>query len=290
MRRGIAGARGTAIVLLFFALPATTWAGEPAPLGHLLLNGGGGEAGGFWTKLFELAGGKEAPIVVLPTASSRPEAGQEYVDELVALGATHARALELRARADAERPEFIDAISRARAIFFTGGDQSRITRALLGSPAGAAVAEAYRRGAVLAGTSAGLACMSERMLTGEGDFTKLLAGNVEVVEGLGFVTEAILDQHFVARSRESRLLSAVLEHPGLLGIGVDEKTAVWIAPDRTLEVLGEGWVVIFDARTSAVRRRSDAGGTRLAVDALTTRILLSGERFDLKSGLPLPPR
>jgi cyanophycinase len=290
MRRGTYFARATSAVLLVVALQARARADEPAALGHLLLNGGGGEATGYWPKLFELAGGKESPIVILPTASSRPEAGQEYVDELIALGATSVRSIELRSRADAGRPDFIEAISKARAIFFTGGDQSRITRALLGSPAGEAVAEAYRRGAVLAGSSAGLACMSERMLTGEGDFTKLLAGNVEVVEGLGFVTEAILDQHFVARSRESRLLSAVLEHPGLLGIGVDEKTTVWIAPDRTLEVLGEGWVVIFDARKSAVRRRSDAGGTRLAVDSMTTRILLSGDRLDLKSGLPLTAR
>ena len=129
------------------------------------------------------------------------------------------------------------------------------------------------------------------MLTGEGDFTVLRGGNVEVKEGLGYVTEAILDQHFVARQRQNRLISVVLEHPELPGIGVDEKTAIWIRPDRTFEVLGEGWVMIFDARQSAVRSDGPVGAMekpKLATDEIVTRILISGDRFDLKSGKVLP--
>lgn len=260
-----------------------------APGGHLVLLGGGGEPDAVWAKIFELAGGKEARLVVLPTASEREETGPEYLAELAALGYTNTAWLPLKTAEDAARPEIVAALEEARIIFFSGGDQSRITAALLGSPALAAVQRNYRSGGVIAGTSAGLACMSTPMITGEGDFSVLRAANVELEPGLGFVTEAILDQHFVARQRQNRLISAVLEHRELLGIGVDERTAIWIRPDRTFEVLGDGWVMVFDARASRVERRADpAGRTLLGVDAMTTRVLLPGARFDLVRGLPLP--
>jgi cyanophycinase len=267
-------------------------AGSPPPpersLGHLLLNGGGGEADPYWPKFFELAGGKGAPIIILPTASSRDEAGQEYVDELRPMGATAVSWLPLRTREDASRPEILAAIAAAKGIFFTGGDQSRITAAILGTPAEAAIRKVYDDGGVVGGSSAGLACMSRVMLTGEGDFELLSAGNVEVKEGLGYVTEAILDQHFIQRQRQNRLISVVLEHPELPGIGVDKQTSIWIRPDRTFEVLGAGWVMIFDARRSRIRR--DRGGPKahLGVDEMVTRILLPGDRFDLVSGSILP--
>ncbi len=256
--------------------------------GHLLLNGGGGEAAPFWPKLFELAGGKDAPIVILPTASERAETGQEYVVELEAMGATGMQWLPLKTREDAARPEILAALAHARAIFFTGGDQSRITAAILGTPAEAAIRKVYDDGGVLAGSSAGLACMSRIMLTGEGNFEVLQAANVEVKEGLGYVTEAILDQHFVSRQRQNRLISVVLENPALPGIGVDEKTSIWIRPDRTFEVLGEGWVMIFDARRAQVRRDGAVAKAHLGVDEMVTRILLPGDRFDLKTGTLLP--
>jgi cyanophycinase len=276
---------------LLCAIPADGMRVEQEGRGHLLLNGGGGEATGYWPKFFELAGGKDQPIVILPTASERAEAGQEYVDELLPLGATNVRWLPLRAREDASKPEIVEAIGAAKAIFFTGGDQSRITAAILGTPAEAAVRKVYERGGVLGGSSAGLACMSEKMITGNGDFTLLTAGNVEIVRGLGYVTEAIVDQHFVARQRQNRLISGVLENPTLLGVGVDERTTIWIKPDRTFEVLGDGWVMIFDARRSAIRTlppvAADAKQPRLAADPIVTRILVAGDRFDLESGEPI---
>jgi cyanophycinase len=267
------------LALVLGALPAQAMRVDQTPTGHLLLNGGGGEAGDYWPKLFELAGGMDRPIVIVPTASERPEAGPEYVDELVALGATNVRSLAIRTRDDAGNPGIVEALASARAIFFTGGDQSRITAAILGTPAERAIRDAYAGGAVLGGSSAGLACMSEKMLTGEGDFKVLTSGNVELKPGLGYVTEAIVDQHFVARQRQNRLISVVLENPWLLGVGVDEKT--------TFEVLGEGWVMVFDARRSVIRRHVTGGSSKLAADALVTRILLRGDRFDLKSGEPI---
>jgi cyanophycinase len=126
--------------------------------------------------------------------------------------------------------------------------------------------------------------MSRIMLTGEGDFTVVRGGNVEVKEGLGYVTEAILDQHFVARQRQNRLISVVLEHPELPGIGVDERTSIWIRPDRTFEVMGEGWVMIFDARKSVVRHDGATAKPKLATDEMELRVLTAGDRYDLRTG------
>ncbi|MGE0641241.1 MAG: cyanophycinase [Thermoanaerobaculia bacterium] len=282
--RRFAFAARLAVAALFFAalLPA---APSASPLtGHLLLNGGGGEARGYWERFLALAGGKDRPIVVLPTASERPEAGIEYVETLREAGATNVQSIELRTREDAGRADFLSALSGAAGIFFTGGDQSRITAAILDTEAERAIRHVYDSGGVLGGSSAGLACMSAKMLTGGGAPDRIAAGNTELARGLGFVTEAIVDQHFVARQRQNRLLSVVLENPSLLGIGVDERTTVWIRPDRTLEVVGEGQVMIFDARASAARRVVTGDRTLLAIDALVSRILVAGDRLDLATG------
>ncbi|MFN7941824.1 MAG: cyanophycinase [Thermoanaerobaculia bacterium] len=274
------------------ALPAAALAaGAPPGRGHLLLTGGGGEPDAMWAKFFELAGGKDAPIVVLPTASERPEAGSEYVEELAKKwGATHAQWLELRTRADADRPDFVATLRAARAIFFTGGDQVRITEALLGSPALDAVRSVYARGGVLAGTSAGTACMSAVMITGEGDFTVVRAGAVETKTGLGFVTRAIVDQHFVTRQRSNRLLSVVLEHPELPGLGIDEVTTAWFRPDDTVEILGEGSVLVFDATRAAVAHAAESDKPHLGARGVTLHVLLPGERYDLARRTVLGPR
>jgi cyanophycinase len=251
--------------------------------GHLLLNGGGGETPDFWQRFFVLAGGTDAPVVVLPTASERPEAGPEYVEELMRdYGATAVRWLPLGTAEDGANPELVAAIAAARGVFFTGGDQSRITAALLGTPAMEAVRAVLARGGVLAGSSAGLACMSEVMITGEGNFEVVRAGAVETKPGLGFVTQAVLDQHFVARKRLNRLLSVILERPQLLGIGVDERTAVWFRPDGTAEVLGAGSILVVDARQAALR---EAPETRdFGARDVRMHLYLPGESFVLATG------
>ncbi len=120
------------------------------------------------------------------------------------------------------------------------------------------------------------------MITGDGDFTVITADNVELTPGLGLFRGVIVDQHFVARQRYNRLISVVLEHPELLGVGVDEETAVWVRPDGTFKVLGEGWVVVLDASESNISRSvQDGGRTDLGVHDLRTHVLQPGEVFDL---------
>ncbi len=285
-------ASGLAVLaLLIGALPQPAVSDEPAPrAGHLVLIGGGDKPADAMLKFVALAGGKDAPIVVIPTASGEPDAA-EYYEKLFReeLGCTDAVSLRIRSRADASRPDFVALARKARGIFFGGGDQIRITNALLGTPVGDAIAAAFAGGAVVGGTSAGTACQSEKMITGEGDFTQVRTRSVELWKGLGFLPrDVVVDQHFLRRQRQNRLLSVVLEDPSLLGVGVDEATAIWVRPDGTLQVLGESGVMVFDAKGAALSRQPrPTGQDLLGIRDLTVHLLLPGDTYDLRTRRPL---
>ena len=277
------------LLLLGAKAPFALGAEVPAR-GHLVLIGGGDKPPEVMRKFVELAGGKDAPIVVIPTASSEADA-PDYYEKLFReeLGCLDAVSLRIRSRADASRPDFVALARKARGVFFGGGDQIRITNALLGTPVGDAIAAAFAGGAVVGGTSAGTACQSEKMITGEGDFTQVRTRSVELWQGLGFLPpDVVVDQHFLRRQRQNRLLSVVLENPSVLGIGVDEETAIWVRPDGTLQVLGESGVMVFDAKGAALSRQPrPTGQDLLGVRGLSLHLLLPGETFDLNSRRPL---
>ena len=271
-------------------LPAATE--EANTRGHLVLIGGGSKPRMVLRTFVELAGGSDAPIIVIPTASGDPDTGEYYeklfVDEV---GCTHVTALPIKTREDAASPEYVSMIDSAGGVFFSGGDQNKILAALAGTAVGSAISRLYWQGKVIGGTSAGTACQSDPMITGEGDFSVIEADNIELKPGLGFFPEIIIDQHFVARRRQNRLISTVLEHPERLGIGVDEATAVWLKPNLTFQVLGRGWVFVYDALDSKVQRsaprKGEEQGKKLGVTNLKTHILLPGARFSLKRRCPL---
>lgn len=274
-------------VLLKFVLLLSPAVAVAAPPGHLILNGGGERPRAVMEKFVELAGGKDALIVIVPTASGEPDTGSRYVEEFTRqYGCSRVAVLDVRERLDAERAENVSLVEGAGGVFFTGGDQRRITAALLDTPVGAAIARVHARGAVLGGTSAGTACMSPLMITGEGDFQVITAGNVELARGLGFFTGVIVDQHFIARQRQNRLIAVVLEHPEMVGVGVDEATAVWVRPDGSLRVLGEGSVMVVDARGATVSRLSRRPGQfhdLLGASGLRVHVLLPGQEFALNT-------
>jgi cyanophycinase len=266
-----------------------------APKGHLVLIGGGEKPAGAMRKFVELAGGPQALIVAIPTASKEPDTGSYYVKLFKEeYGCANVVALEIRSKADAMRPDYAELAGKASGIFFGGGDQIRITNALLGTPVGAAIARAFAHGAVIGGTSAGTACQSDPMITGEGDFKVIRANSVELWNGLGFFRGVVVDQHFIARQRSNRLISVILEHPELLGVGVDEDTAVWVRPDDTFQVLGTSCVMVLDAKGTAVTRQPvETGQDLLGVHGMRVHVLLPGESFDLAkrsviSGAPAP--
>lgn len=257
----------------------------PAPKGHLVLIGGGEKPADAMAKFIELAGGPEAPMIAIPTASKDDDVSTYYTTLFRdKYGCPNMVTLDIKSKADAMRQDWADLARQARGIFFGGGDQIRITGALLDTPVGDAIAAAYAGGAVIGGTSAGTACQSKVMITGEGDFTVIRSNSVEVWRGLGFLRDVIVDQHFIARQRSNRLISVILEHPEALGVGVDEDTAVWVRPDGTFQVLGKSCVMVVDAKGATISRRpSETGQDGLGVHGLKVNILLPGEEFDIKA-------
>jgi cyanophycinase len=248
-----------------------------------VLIGGGEKPAEAMRKFVELAGGPQALIVAIPTASKEPDTGAYYVKLFKEeYGCANVSSLEITSKADAMRPDYAALAGKAGGIFFGGGDQIRITDALLGTPVGGAIADAFARGAVIGGHSAGTACQSDPMITGEGDFKVIRTNSVELWQGLGFFRGVVVDQHFIARQRSNRLVSVILEHPGLLGVGVDEDTAVWVRPDGTFQVMGKSCVMVLDAKGAEVSRQPvETGQDLLGVHGMRVHILLPGESFDL---------
>jgi cyanophycinase len=234
-------------------------------------------------RFIHLAGGPDADLVVFPTASEEADTG-DYYRELFAddYGCRNVAVAEVHDRDDAMDEKLAERVRAADGIWFSGGDQRRITEALLDTPVGTAVVEAWRRGATVGGTSAGTACQSGLMITGDGDFDVITADNVVLWPGLGMFEGVIVDQHFVARRRHNRLISVVLEHPELVGVGVDEGTAVWVRPDGTFRVIGEAWVVVYDATEAEVRRGAfTRDRTALGAHGMRMHVLIDGDVYDV---------
>lgn len=256
---------------------------DAQPEGHLFVVGGGHRGPELWARFIELAGGEGgARILVIPLASSEPEeSGRSVADGYVERGAVEAISVMLT-REQAEDPATAALLDEYTGIWFVGGSQSRITDVLAGTPFNEAIERRYREGAVVGGTSAGAAIMSDSMITGSqilagedtigyhGDeFHRIERGYLEIVPGLGYLPGAIVDQHFVRRERHNRLISAVLERPSMIGLGIDESTAVVVRPDGTWNVVGESVAVVYDARDALITSEDapvlGAGGVRFHV-------------------------
>jgi cyanophycinase len=274
----------TLLFTLYFVAAAALAGDAPPPQGHLVLIGGGEKPAAAMQKFVDLAGGPEAPIVIVPTASGEADTGDYYIGLFGGNhGATDVTVLPVRTKHDATLPENVAIASRARGIFFSGGDQRRIIDALEGTPVLEAIRARWRAGIVIGGTSAGTACQSPLMITGDGDFEVIRAGAVALRTGLGFFDGVVVDQHFVARQRFNRLATVVLEHPHLLGVGVDEATAVWVRPDDTFEVIGKSSVIVIDAAAATIRSDAGAGAGRLGAGGIKLHILVEGDVFDIRS-------
>jgi len=282
-----------ASVCLFFALAAAgvqVPTPEPATAGGYLFIIGGGDLPGTMMKRFvDLASGfGSGKIVIFTMASSVPhETGPELVREFKKLGARSAGYYHLT-RKGALSPDSVHLLDNAGGVYFSGGDQAKHTAVLLGTSLHRRLLELYSHGAAIGGTSAGAAVMSEVMITGdekrkpkEGhDFETLEMGNVITSPGLGFLSQAIIDQHFVRRKRHNRLISLLAEHPQLLGIGIDESTAILVKPDETFEVMGSGAVLVLDPGQARFEARTDGMFTAVGI---VLHVLTEGRRYDLRT-------
>jgi cyanophycinase len=275
------------ILILFACASLNSFEAAAQPKGHLVIIGGGSRTEKIMARFVELCGGKNAKIAVFPMASSVPdESGPEQAQEIKDLGAGAAFSLKLTRR-QAELDSALQLLNGVTGVFFTGGDQSRLTAALKGTKVETWLHQFYQRGGVLAGTSAGAAVMSQIMITGDlhrpvGDstFNTIEAENVVTTNGFGFITDAVVDQHFVRRRRHNRLISVVLERPELVGIGIDESTAIWVKPDHTFEVLGESAVLVYDATKGKSQR--EATGYHLRGEGMRLHVLRHGAIYDLR--------
>ncbi len=262
--------------------------------GTLFIVGGGSQSRDLVNQFITLAGGPgHARIAVLPMASAEAaSSGKEKADELRGLGADAFVVNVTREEADAD--SVVRLLNGATGIWFPGGDQSRLTARLQGSAALRAIHDRYRAGAVIGGTSAGAAIMSDSMLTGNQFFpgltsavdsgassTRVARRTIEVIPGLGLLHNAIVDQHFIRRQRENRLLSVIMERPALLGVGIDEGTALRVDPDGRWSVLGASAVIVFDARSSRI---TSPTAPRLGALDIHVSVLPAGSTFNPRTG------
>lgn len=248
---------------------------------------GGGERASEMGKFIELAGGYDSRIVFIPMASGEPiPYAEEEVAKMKALGCKNVDYIFCD-RKGADLDSNIAKLDNTKGVFFLGGDQSKLSAALLGSKMFDKIKSIYENGGALGGTSAGAAVMSKVMLTGNelinkdtsSFFYTIQKGNVETLQGFGFVTKAIIDQHFIIRKRLNRLISVVLEHPNLVGVGIDESTGIIVRPNDTFEVFGGRTVMVIDA-TKATDIFTNKEGL-FSAHGMKIDILRNGDKYDL---------
>jgi cyanophycinase len=256
------GAR-LAVPLAIFALCQTAPAGE-----RLMLIGGGARPAEAMRRFVAWSGATRARILIVSWASEEPQASADAVArELTPHRPAEIVVAPFPPLDDAKRARFLDQLAAATGVFFTGGDQRRILDTL-DAHLTDALRRRYRDGVAFGGTSAGTAVMSERCLTGDGDFSVIDGTKVETRPGIGVLPGVILDQHFIRRQRQNRLFGLVLQSPTTLGVGIDEDTAALVTDNRILEVVGQSQVMTVEARAQT--------------GALVVRVLKPGQRFDLR--------
>ena len=270
----------TAALLLQGCATLERLAGQPATLGpakgSLIIVGGGGMPKVIFDRFFEAAGGRDAKLVVVPTAGSgaKYDESTSSVKMFKKAGATNVHLLHTRDTKVADSEEFVAVLRDARAVWFGGGRQWRLADAYLGTKTEAAFHDVLKRGGVIGGSSAGATIQASYLVRGapEGNQIMMSPGHEQ---GFAYIRNSAIDQHLLARKRENDMLPVIRKHPHLLGIGIDESTALYVR-GNTAEVIGKSKVLFYDiALEKTVGKKF-----------YTT--LDPGDRFDLKSRRKLP--
>lgn len=262
--------------------------------GPLLLIGGAEDKIGSRTilrRFVQLAGGPRARIAVVAAASNFPDyVGKRYNEIFTALGAAEVTLLDLRTRELARRAEPLNQLDAATAIFISGGDQLKLTAMLGGTPIARHIRARHAAGVVVGGTSAGASVASEHMLAYGQSGIPPRKAMMQFAPGLGLISGIVVDQHFGARGRAGRLMTAVSHNPDLLGIGLDEDTAVEIDQGATLTVLGGGSVFIVDgSEITYTDIHHIPDHAPLTIFGVRLHTLTNGYHFDISSRTPSVP-
>jgi cyanophycinase len=258
------------------ATPPPRSAPEIGPArGTLVIVGGGLKSEAILKRFIDLAGGPEAKLVVIPTAGETDDLA-DYAEELRDLadaGAHRVTMIHTRDRRTADSEAFVAPLREANGVWFSGGRQWRLADAYLDTRTHRELSALLARGGVIGGTSAGATILGSFMVRGDTSGNTIMVG--DHTRGLGFVKNVTVDQHVLKRNRQFDLIPVIASHPELLGIGIDEDTAIVVRGDR-FEVMGSGYVAIYDHA-----RHLDTGGPFY--------FLAPGDRFDLKTRDALRP-
>jgi cyanophycinase len=240
-------------------------------------------------RFVRVSGGPGADIVVIPTASRMHETGQRYEQVFRDIGAARVTVMDFDTRRDCQEAGRLQRIGEATGIFFTGGNQLRLTTLLGGTPVAKVIRARNAAGVTVGGTSAGASILSEHMIASGDEGSAMIAGSVRLAPGLGLTNRFIIDQHFRQRDRLGRLLTALAYNPFAIGIGLDEDTAAFIGPDETLEVEGSGGVTVLDGSEvtySSIDRVQD--GQAVCMLGMRVHLLVAGATYNLDTHLASP--
>jgi len=237
-------------------------------------------------RFVRVSGGSDADIVVIPTASRLHETGPRYEKLFRDIGAARVTVMDFDTRRDCHEPGRLQRLEEASGVFFTGGNQLRLTTLLGGTPVAKLIRTSNAQGVTVGGTSAGASILSEHMIAFGDEGSSVISGSVRLAPGLGLTNRFIIDQHFRQRDRLGRLLTALAYNPFAVGIGLDEDTAAFIGPDETVEVEGSGGVTVVDASEVSYSSMDVVNeGQPVCMLGLKMHILVAGATFNLHTRL-----
>jgi cyanophycinase len=261
--------------LVVFSAPAIRGADVGPSKGSLVIVGGNMKDPAIIKRFFDLAGGFNAPVVVIPTAGGGEDYDQSWsgLRQFKEAGATNLTVVHTTDRARANSEEFVRPIKQARGVFFTGGRQWHLADSYLNTATQRELNALLERGGVIGGTSAGASILGSFLVRGDTKSNEVMIG--DHTEGLGFMRNVGIDQHLLKRNRQFDLIELITRYPNLLGIGLDEDTAIVVTGDQ-FEVIGRSYAVIYDNQH------------QIAPDG-KFYFLQPGDRYDLKKRQALHP-
>jgi cyanophycinase len=260
------------------------------PRGRLLIIGGHEDKENeklILRRVAQLVGSGRLVVATLATSEPR-QSWEEYERAFRSIGAPHVYHLQVETRSEAQSVAAMKVLDDATGVFFTGGDQLKITSLIGDTPVYSRIHEILLRGGVIAGTSAGASVMSETMLVGgHSDGSHRIQDNLHLAPGFGFAKDMVIDQHFAERGRINRLLAVVAQNPRVVAIGIDENTAIELRPSRDSTVLGAGGVTILDGRDISYTNIAEgADNETMSLFGVKLHLLSQGDQFDLRRRVP----